>query len=190
MYILSGTYICEGHETAVSTLPPGNEWNGMVFYGTSAQRGYFVSKTVNWWIDLGSTALRHKQVTKRRCTMSENTMKYYGQEKWNGQKMIRNLRQGVRIQGDVEFHHSHPGSFVCPEYSSDTRNRHLTSSTDGRGAQSKLRKAYFLGLKNSVIHSSRQVSGLTNMMIIEAQQRTIHNGFTTATKQDRKNSSK
>ena len=23
---------------------------------------------------------------------------------------------------DIEFHHSHPGSFTCPEYSSDTRD--------------------------------------------------------------------
>ena len=41
-------------------------------------------------------------------------------------------RDRNRIQRDMEFHHSHPGSFTCPEYSSDTRDRHFTSPSVGR----------------------------------------------------------
>ena len=45
--------------------------------------------------------------------------------------MIRDLRQGIRIQRDMEFHHSHPGSLTCPEYSTNTRGRHCTSLIAG-----------------------------------------------------------
>ena len=47
------------------------EWNGMVFYGTQAQKCYFVPRTVNWLIDLGFTALQQTQATQRRCTMKK-----------------------------------------------------------------------------------------------------------------------
>ena len=32
----------------------------------------------------------------------------------------------------MEFHHRHIDSVTCPEYSFDTRDRHVTSPSDGR----------------------------------------------------------
>ena len=46
-----------------------SEWNGMVFYGTSAQEGYFLLKTVKGLIDLGVMALQQSQP---RCKMEKS----------------------------------------------------------------------------------------------------------------------
>jgi len=40
-------------------------------------------------------------------------------------------RNRNQIQRDMEFHHSHPGSFKCPEYCSDVQDRRpLTNTMD------------------------------------------------------------
>ena len=47
-------------------------------------------------------------------------------------------RDRIRIQRDLEFHHRHPGSFTCPEYSSDTRDRHLMYTCDGQSLENRV----------------------------------------------------
>ena len=82
-----------------------------------------------WFFYVSGVQLRYTEQTfyvPIRRTSPKKQINYFGQKItsiWNG-------RQGVRIQRDVQFHHSHPCSFTCPEYSSDTRDRHCTAPSE------------------------------------------------------------
>ena len=93
-----------------------------------------ISKYLSEWLLTNCNALLCYILLYIFCFSAVVVLKGSPRKQWNyyGQKMIWNLRQGVRIQRDMEFHHSHPGSFTCPEYSSDTRDRPCAYPSDGR----------------------------------------------------------
>ena len=47
-------------------------------------------------------------------------------------------RDRIRIQRYLELHHSHPGSFTCTEYSSDTRDRQLMYTCDRQSLENRV----------------------------------------------------
>ena len=47
-------------------------------------------------------------------------------------------RDRIRIQSDLEFHHSRPGSLTCTEYNSDTRGRKFKSPSDGQSEENRV----------------------------------------------------
>ena len=122
------------------------DWLG--FHGTATQTGHtapmydgkkqlgltLISKYLSEWLLTNCNVLLCYILLYIFCFSAIVWLKGSPSTQWDyyGQKIIWNLRQGIRIKRDVEFHHSHPGSFTCPEYSSDTRNRHFTSPSDGR----------------------------------------------------------